>query len=251
MTSIGETALVRNLFYLSESQAVTSHNLANVTSSGFKRRIAVPEPSGERFDDFLGKALPLTSFKQHIDWRPGSFINTTDGSKFAMRDPKAFLQIRLQSGQIAYTRNGDLMIDDNNQLKTRSGHTVLDDVGEPLAINAGGGGGGTPSMAELRIAPNGELEIGQGSVGRLRVVSIEDLSKLSPAGNGNYIYTGTDQPALAQTNSVTQRFVEQGNTESVTEMVQMISNQRGFQSTMSALRTLGKIKESYVNAFTR
>ena len=73
----------------------------------------------------------------------------------------------------------------------------------------------------------------------------------APIGGGNYAYTGTERLTLAQTNAVRQRFVERSNVDTMTEMVQMISNQRGFQSSMGALTTLGRIQDSYTNVFSR
>ena len=50
MTSYAETALVRGLAFLSETQASIAHNLANLDSTGFKRQSAVAktEPPAER-----------------------------------------------------------------------------------------------------------------------------------------------------------------------------------------------------------
>ena len=250
MTSIGERSLVRNLHYLSEAQAVTSNNLANVTSDGFKRRVSVAQETGSQFDDFLGAHFPESSFNQHIDWTPGSFTRTSDPSKFALRDPKLFVQVQTDEGHIAYTRTGDLTLDSENQLRTKTGHLVLDDVGQPIQITDPEGNG-TPSISEIRVSPNGQLLMGNVALSRMGLYEVEDVQNLRALGTGTYAYTGKTPLRPARTNDVIHGFVEQSNTDSVSELVQMISNQRGFQTTMSALQTLGRIKESYVSAFNQ
>ena len=72
MTSYAETALVRGLAFLSETQASLAHNLANLDSTGFKRQSAVAKTETSRFQSVLDAELPTVSFAQTIDWTPGS-----------------------------------------------------------------------------------------------------------------------------------------------------------------------------------
>ena len=251
MSSIGENALVRNLHYLSESQAVTTNNLANVSSNGFKRRIAMPVETGTRFDDFLGAATTVAEFGQSMDWSAGSLLNTDDPGNIAFRDQNLFLRVQTKDGRIAYTRTGDLVLGTDNRLLTRTGDTVLDDNDQPIVLPSGTDQGAI-SLETIKIAPNGQLDLADGgTIGRLGLYEIQGGRGLTPVGGGNYVLPTGQQPRPAQTNGVLQRFLEQSNVEVMGQMVQMISNQRGFQATASALTTLGRIKESYVSAFNR
>lgn len=254
MTSIGEQSLVQNLFYLSESQATAANNMANISSDGFKRRIAVPEVIGSRFDDFLQMTVHLTTFSQFLDWNVGPIIATDNPANLALRDKNLFVRVVTSTGETAYTRPSNLAIDPKGRLMTRSGDLILNDANEPIELKAAEGE--TLSVQQITITANGELEMagkdGSGTtLGRLGLYRIDQLEHLNPIGGGNYSYSGTKRLELTQTNDVIQRFVERSNVNTMNEMVQMIMNQRGFQSTMSALTTLGRIKESYVSAFNR
>jgi flagellar basal-body rod protein FlgG len=184
-----------------------------------------------------------------MDWQMGSFTSTSDGSKFALREQDLFLRVRTPAGQIGYTRTGDIRVDQEGKLTTKSGSLVLDDIDQPIVISSGAGG--QADFSEIKISANGQLSMKGQSIAQMGLYRIPDLNKLEPIGKGDYLYSGDDRMQLARTNGGTQRFFEQSNTHSVSEMIQMITNQRGFQSTMSSLQTLGRIKESYVNAFNR
>lgn len=253
MSSIGEQALVQNLFYLSESQATAANNVANVSSNGFKRRIAMPVVVGSRFDTFLHTTVTQTMFSESIDWTVGSIISTDNPANFALRDKHLFVRVLTPSGETVYARPSTLAIDPKGRLMTRSGDLILSDTNETIDLKAAEGG--SLSLQEITITANGDLEMsgksGKTTLARLGLYHIDQLENLTAIGSGKYRYTGTKRPALTPTNDVRQRFVERSNVNTMNEMVKMITNQRGFRSTMSALTTLGKIKEAYVAGFNR
>ncbi|MCA8955316.1 MAG: flagellar hook basal-body protein [Planctomycetes bacterium] len=249
MTSIGEDSLIRNLFFLTENQATTANNLANVSSNGFKRRISVPYEVGTRFEDQLQHYFAVSDSAQHVDWRVGNLIATDSPNNIALQDQHLFLKVRTKSGLDAYSRNGDLTVDPENRLSTRSGDLLLGESGEPVVIKPADGGPAV-DFRDVRISPNGSVEVRGSQIARLGLYRIDDLNSLQPVGGGSYTYFGSSKPVRAQTNAVLQTYLEQSNVESVHELVQMISNQRGFQSSSSALQTLGKIKEAYATVFS-
>ena len=116
---------------------VISNNLANVSTSGFKRSRAV-------FEDLLYQTVrqPGAQSSQQTQLPTGLQIGTgvrpvatervftqgnlqqTSNSLDVAINGQGFLQVTLPDGTTAYTRDGSLHLDSQGQLVTSSGYTV-------------------------------------------------------------------------------------------------------------------------------
>lgn len=126
-------------------QATTSHNLANLNTTGFRAQVdafrAVP---------VIGAQLPTRAYvvdaTAGTDFRPGVVQATGRDLDVAIAG-KGWLAVQAPDGSEAYTRNGSLKINANGVLQTREGLNVLSDSG-PISI---------PPDTEITIAKDGTI----------------------------------------------------------------------------------------------
>src|SRR5947209_4946645 len=113
--------------HILEQQATVSNNLANATTTGFRAQLdsfrAVP---------VLGGAMPTRAFVVDstvgADMAPGAIQQTGRDLDVAVQG-KGWLTVQLEDGTEAYTRNGNLKLDENGVLQTQDGLNVLGDGG--------------------------------------------------------------------------------------------------------------------------
>ena len=113
------------------SLAVRGNNLANASTTGFKADF-----EQARSMQAFGEGLPTRVFS--LAEKPGQnmvngAINTTGRDLDVAINGDGFIAVTDSNGAEAYTRDGSLIIDQNGNLKTTSGRSVLDVNG--VAIN--------------------------------------------------------------------------------------------------------------------
>src|SRR5262245_17058529 len=110
-------------------QASVAHNLANVSSSGYRaeehrlRAVQVQTKNSPA-------ALPTRAFavdaSVHNDMSSGALILTGRNLDLAIKG-KGWLAVTGADGKEAYTRNGNLQMDENGVVKTMGGLEVVGD----------------------------------------------------------------------------------------------------------------------------
>lgn len=244
MTDYAELALVRGMSFLAESQAAVANNLANVESTGFKRKIAIARPEAQAFDTLLGDQLGVVGYRETTDWQPGSLQETGSPLHVAIDGPGHF-QVEDGQGRRLFTRNGAMARDARGFLVDGSGRYFLDAEGRRLSMTA------NDAAAGIRIAPDGTVRAGETTVGRLAVFHVADPTALQPVGHSAWMDT-SGRPATPEPNAtVRQGQLERSNVDALDELVHMISIQRSFDATAKALSTLSRIKTSYFAAIGR
>lgn len=251
MGGLGEIALVRGLNYLSESQAAIAHNLANATSPAFKRRIPVAESFDQGFNEVLRGQQPSTRYTEVQDLSLGK-PNPTGNASHMTIQALQFLKVRADDGNMFFSREGHLQLNKDRELITSGGHRILDEDHQPILFQSVDNDW---SLGQVKISPSGEITVRENNnevrLGRLAVFEVSDPARLSPAGGGLYSYPEIDKVRATPTDKIVQGALEQSNVEPTKELIDMIVTQRGFQASMSALSTLGRIKEAYIASLAR
>jgi len=116
---------------ITRQQAAVSHNLANVTTHGFKQEFnvfrALPVVGeGARTRAFVFATTPRTDFAE------GALQHTERPLDVAVRGP-GWIAVQDANGVEAYTRMGHLQLSVNGILQTSNGYNVLGDAG-PIAV---------------------------------------------------------------------------------------------------------------------
>ncbi len=242
---------------------VTSHNIANVNTIGYKKNRAefadlfyqVTEYPGTSTSD---TSVSPTGIEVGLGARPtavtkqfsqGNFKET--GNKLDMAiTGDGFFQVELPDGQIAYTRNGAFKLDGNGQIVNSDGYKLLPEITIPenaTQINIGTDGTITAKLA-------GETEAAK--LGQLELANFINPAGLHSLGNNNYINTIASGDPIISTagldglGQIRQGFVEMSNVQLVEEMTDLITGQRAYEANSKAITTSDEMLQT-VNQLKR
>ncbi|HEX3859275.1 MAG TPA: flagellar basal-body rod protein FlgG [Pseudolabrys sp.] len=225
------------------SVQVISNNLANMTTTGYKRQRA-------EFQDLLydhvsrigtqtsanGNILPvgidLGSGVKTVGtprlMTQGTLTQTGGTLDVAIRGD-GFFKIQLPDGTFAYTRDGSFQMDAQGRIVTAQGNVIMPGVTIPqnvsgLTINAAG---------QVSAIPQGTTT--PTILGQLTLTRFINQAGLLPIGDNMFTETpasGTPQDGIANTDGMgdlQQGNLEQSNVDSVTEITNLIAAQRAYE----------------------
>lgn len=227
-----------------------SHNLANVSTNGFKRSHAV-------FEDLIYQNLRQsgantteqtqlpTGLQVGLGVRPvatsriysqGNLQQTTNNLDLAIKG-NGFFQVQQPDGTTAYTRDGSFQLDANGQIVTNNGYALLPGITIPAnAQSITIGNDGTVNvLTPGNTAPQ--------TVGQIQLANFVNPAGLDPKGQNLYTETassGTPNTGAPNANglgSLQQGYVETSNVNVVEELVQMIQTQRAYELNSKAVQT--------------
>ncbi len=246
MSRYAETALVRGLNYLAETQAAISHNLANVDTASFKRRAPQAVLAGESFDTMLGARLPMIRYAENTDFSVGNTHDTGNRFDIALAE-NTWLRVQDPKGRTYLTRDGRMQLDNAGYLVTANGLRYLDQTGNPIQL---ADAEGAPS--EMTIAANGQIADPQsGRVwGPIGVFKVPNQNALLPQGSGLFVDTAAQRLEL-QPSGLQQGYQEGSNVDSLQELVQMILVQHNFAATQRALGSVGRMQDRLIETINR
>ncbi|MEO1327551.1 MAG: flagellar basal-body rod protein FlgF [Pseudomonadota bacterium] len=214
------------------AQAVTSNNLANISTTGFRadlhgfRSLQVAGEGASTRHNAIAETYAT-------DFSPGATVTTERDLDVAIAG-QGFLVVQTADGGEAYTRAGDLRTNSAGQLLTAKGDPVLGDSG-PIAI---------PPSTSITIGTDGTVSVqvlGQGpqtlaAVGRLRLVN-PPLASLEKGADGLFRRTdGEASPADASV-KLTPGALETSNVNVAETLVTMISLARQYELQVKTMTT--------------
>lgn len=240
--------------------SVISNNLANASTSGFKRSRAV-------FEDLLyqNQRQPGAQSSQDTVYSSGLMIGTgvrtvateklfTQGNLSQTENPldvaiegRGFLQVLLPDGGLAYTRDGSMQVDNQGQLVTPSGYAIQPSINIPADAQS------------ITIAVDGTVSVSlQGAsqttqVGSIQLADFINSSGLQAKGGNLLLETtssGSPQVGLPGANglgSLLQGFIENSNVNVVEELVSMIETQRAYEMNSRAISTADQMLQYVSN----
>lgn len=229
---------------------VTANNLANANTTGFKKERAEFEDLMTTVQRLPGAADP-TSPNEPSPIEVGLGVRTastaramTQGELLHTNNPldvaiegTGFLAVRLPSGDLAYTRAGNLRVDSQGQLVTAHGDAVEPDISIPTDATSVTIGRDGTVLAQVpgRDEPQelGQLELtlfpnpnGLVSLGR-------NLLSANPAC-GEPLQV---KPGEQGSGSIAQGYLENSNVQAVEEMIDMIATQRAYELNSKVIQT--------------
>jgi flagellar basal-body rod protein FlgG len=227
-----------------------ANNLANVSTSGFKRSRAV-------FEDLLYQNLRQAGAQssQQTQLPSGLQVGTgvravateriftqgnlqqTGNDKDVAIQGAGFFQVALPDGTVAYTRDGSFQTDNQGQLVTSSGFVVQPAITVPA------------NAQSLTIARDGTVSVTQpGSANAVQIGTLQLATFINPAGlesRGENLYVETSASGNPSTNTpgtngagmLSQGYVETSNVNVAEELVNMIQTQRAYEINSKAITT--------------
>jgi len=213
------------------AQAVNANNLANISTNGFRADYA----AARSMPLFGGAGHPTRVYsmteKPGINFNPGSMNTTGRDLDIAIAD-KGFLAVETPDGNEAYTRAGNLHVDNSGVLRTGTGHAIIGDGG-PVVI---------PDAAKVDIGKDGTVSIvapgaaGSTTVGKLKLVN-PDLKELKRNEYGLFEQKNGEEAEQDNTVSVISGTLETSNVNAASALVNMIELARQFEMQIKMLKT--------------
>ena len=214
---------------LTQEFEIITHNLANVSTVGYKRRcnafskILDEQPGG--VETYSPGSVDLNWV---LDFSQGSIVETGRPLDAALYG-KGFFVIETLEGPL-YTRNGIFSTNQNNQIVDSQGRIVAGEAG-PITIPNNVG------ISQLNISSDGNISAGAAPIGKFRLVDFQaNENKLAPAGENCYRMLDANIVPVAATNIVVkQGYQEASNVKIIDELVDMIMVARLYEANMKAI----------------
>ena len=229
---------------------VISHNLANVSTNGFKRNNAVFEDLiyqnlrqvGAQNDEQnqlptgLHLGLGVRTVATSRTFTQGSLQQSNNSLDVAING-NGFFEVNLPDGTIGYTRDGSFQLDAQGRLVTSSGLPVANGITVP------------PNAIKVSISADGIVSAtlpgnpAPQQLGNIAMSSFVNPAGLEPVGQNMYkesAASGQPQQGQPGTNGlgfIKQGFLEASNVNVVEELVTMIQTQRAYEMNSKAIST--------------
>ncbi|PIE58439.1 MAG: flagellar basal-body rod protein FlgG [Desulfobulbus propionicus] len=238
---------------------VLANNLANVSTSGFKR-------SRADFQDLLYQIMKVPGSPTSADTRSptgiqvglgvkpaavskvfteGDLVQTSNELDIAI-EGAGFLQVSMPDGNVGYTRAGNLKLDGDGRITTSDGYPIQPEIVIPQ------------DAVQVTISETGVVSalIGDDTesteIGNIDLAIFVNDSGLLAVGRNLFRETessGTPAVGVPGNNgygSLLQGFVEQSNVNMVEEMAQMITTQRAFEINSNVVSTSDEMMQTVV-----
>jgi len=239
---------------------VTSNNLANVNTSGFKKSRGVFEdliyqnvrqvgastsqdtqaPSGLS----LGTGVRVVATEKM--YTQGSLNQTGNSLDLAVQG-RGFFQILLPDGTLGYTRDGSFQVNSQGQMVTSSGYILQPGITIPTGAQSVsiGSDGVVSVLVAGQSAPT--------QVGSLQLTDFVNPAGLQPRGENILVESAASgaaqsgTPGLTGLGSLAQGSLESSNVNVVEELVNMIETQRAYEMNSKAIETADKMLQFVTN----
>lgn len=215
------------------AQSVTSQNLANASTTGFRATLASAVHAPVAGPGHAAARAYAVTEGQGIDFTPGPLIATGRALDVAI-EGEGWIAVQTPDGGEGLTRAGDLRVDAFGMLTTGTGLPVLGNGG-PIAL---------PPFESLEIAGDGTVSIrplGQDAAGlavveRIRLVNPDPATLVRGEDGVVRVAAGEPPPAEADVRLIG-GMLEGSNVNTVGAMVEMIRHARSFELQVKMMNT--------------
>ena len=240
---------------------VTANNIANMSTTGFKRRRA-------EFQDLIyqnlrgvgsqssdnGSVVPTggqigLGVKTAAIYRiteQGSITQTGNNLDMAIQG-NGYFQITLPSGDTAYTRDGTFALSPNGVIVTADGYPVSPGITVPT------------NAVSVTVSATGQVQAsisGQTTpqtLGQLELAAFPNEPGLDAQGSNYFIQSGASGNAVTGVagspgfGSIMQGYVENSNVNVVTEISNLITAQRSYEMNSKVITTSDEMLQTLTN----
>ncbi|MDE2516144.1 MAG: flagellar basal-body rod protein FlgG [Rhodospirillales bacterium] len=222
---------------------VISNNIANMTTTGFKRRRAefqdliyqnlrrVGSSSSDSGTIVPSGAQVGLGVKTAAIYRineQGNLQQTSNSLDMAIQGG-GYFQVTLPSGETAYTRDGTFGLAPDGTIVTADGYVVQ--PGLQVPTNATGVTINTSGQVQVTISG----QTTPTTIGQIQLATFPNEAGLDAQGDNLYLQTAasgapvTGNPASPGFGTVMQGFIETSNVNVVTEITNLITAQRAYE----------------------
>lgn len=241
--------------------SVTSNNLANASTVGFKKGRAIFEdllyqkinqPGGRASADaYLPEGLMLGAGAKVVatqkQFGQGD-VETTDNSFDLMIQGRGFFEIQLPDGTTAYTRNGQFSKNEEGTIVNSDGFPLLPEMQVP------------ENATSLTVGRDGQVSVTVGNsrvsqdLGQITVTDFINPSGLEPIGDNLFLETtasGAPQQGIGGQDGmgyIRQSMLETSNVKVTEELVNLITAQRVYEMNSKVLTTVDDMMGSLIQS---
>lgn len=240
---------------------VISNNIANQTTTGFKRRRAEfqdliyqnlrragasSSDSGSVVPSGAQVGLGVKTAAIYRITEQGNLQQTSNSLDLAVQG-NGYFQVTLPSGDTAYTRDGTFALSPDGTIVTADGYVVQPGITVPsnaksVTINGAG---------QVQITTDGSTS--STTVGQLQLAVFPNEAGLDAQGSNLFVQTSASgnavqgTPAAPGFGSVQQGFVETSNVNVVTEITDLITAQRAYEMNSRVITTSDQMLSTLTN----
>lgn len=242
-------------------QDTLSSNLGQMTVPGHKRTITAfempPESALQKASNSqlagtvqtLGmKAIPLQS-RSVIDFSPGETHATGNPTDFALSGGNTLFKVKEADGTFSYTRNGQFHVAQDGKLITADGAEVMTDRDTVVQLSA-------KDKGKITIEQDGTIRVGEKGTqqGSLALVHSDEPRNLFTPGqfgrfqladskNAEKVKSGLDQRSV-----VRQGYLEDSNTDSISQMVNLVQVVRAYEANQKSVMAQDDVNNKMIAA---
>lgn len=224
---------------------IMTNNLANATTVGFKKEGS----TSQSFHDVLAvkikdESIGLSNVQRighnnpgvkigenYTDYTQGSFRITNNTYDLALSGEGFFaIEFTNKAGETStkYTRAGQFTLNKEGYLVTQEGDYVLDVNNRRIRLD---------TLLDSAISQNGTISQNGRDVAQIQVVDFEDYDYLEKYGET--YYEPVEGAKLTTSDaSVNSGYLEMSNVQTVTEMVNLISITRAYETNQKIVQTI-------------
>jgi len=212
------TQVSASLEALTREFDIITHNLANVSTTGYKRRCS---SFSSMLDDQQNAAASALDFSQ------GNLVETGRTLDVALYG-KGFFVVETPDGPL-YTRHGVFRANQNGQIVDSEGRSLAG-VSGPLAIPT------TTDVSQVTVSQGGRISADGALIGQFRIVDFAGKEDQLETVGFCCFRAPQDMPVRdAEDVVVKQGYQEASNVEIVDELVSMIMVSRMYEANMRLL----------------
>ncbi len=213
-----------------------SNDIANVSTTGYKsqrvgfRDLLYQSPGrGGAAGTATGAGAAAEVFGENFE--PGSLEPTERPLDIALTGP-GFIQVRAAGGGVALTRDGNLQVGPDGQLRTANGQALEPPVRIPKGVDP----------KNVSIAPDGTVSAGKRKLGQIPLVEVTNPNGLQADGENGYLPTAASGPVRAARGArVQQGALEASNVDMASVMTAMTEAQQGYELAGKAVTTQDEV----------
>lgn len=214
-----------------QSQSAISNNIANASTPGFKAELVRATAAPVEGDGLATRVNAAVGETVH-DSADGRVRTTGQPLDVALHHGN-WLAVQTSDGGTAYTRAGDLRVNELGQLMTASGNPVL----------GAGGAIGIPPASSITIGADGTISIipqGQSSAAPAEIdtlqVAAEPATGMQRGADGLFRPAGNAPMTPTVGNVLTSGALEESNVSVASALVDMIAQQRHFETQVQLMQ---------------
>lgn len=240
---------------------VISNNIANMTTTGFKRQRAafsdliyqtIDRPGSTSSD--AGTVVP-SGIQFGLGVRTGSVFRAHEQGSLQITDNEldmaitgdGFFQIEMPDGTTAYTRDGTFQVNENGEIVTVQGYRLMPGITIPqdavsIDINLSG---------EVLATLQGQ--VASQNLGQIQLATFINPTGLASIGDNLMIETEasaapiTGNPGEDQFGNIRQGALEQSNVNVVEEITRLIAAQRSYEMNSKIITASDEMMQAVSN----